>query len=130
MWSQVTFVHFTVYFLIASTRSSSTIVRTPSRNSRNIVTLFPCLFVKASTTIRSCDTHLHLVTPPVEPTVTVMKADSHLQVDPSTVCHRCEKCFRSSGTRVDRKSCVVRRSMQTLRARVRSLDRPPTPTHR
>ena len=23
---------------------------------------------------------------PVEPTVTVMKADSHLQVDPSTVC--------------------------------------------
>ena len=23
---------------------------------------------------------------PVEPTVTVMKADSHLQIDPSTVC--------------------------------------------
>ena len=37
----------------------------------------------------------------VEPTVTVMKADSHLQIDPSTVCHRCEKCFRTSGTRVD-----------------------------
>ena len=37
-----------------------TIDRTPSRNSRNIVTLFPCLFVKASTTIRSCGTHLHL----------------------------------------------------------------------
>ena len=27
---------------------------------------------------------------PVEPTVTVMKADSHLQIDP---CHRCEKCL-------------------------------------
>ena len=38
-------------------RSSSTIDRTPSRNSRNIVTLFPCLFVMASTTIRSCGTH-------------------------------------------------------------------------
>ena len=36
----------------------------------------------------------------VEPTVTVMKADSHLQIDPSTVCHRCEKCFRSFGTRI------------------------------
>ena len=24
---------------------------------------------------------------PVEPTVTVMKADSHLQIDPSCVCH-------------------------------------------
>ena len=42
--------------IIASSRSSSTIDRTPSRNSRNIVTLFPCL----STTIRSCGTHLHL----------------------------------------------------------------------
>ena len=46
-------------FLIASSRSSSTIDRTPSRSSRNIVTLFPCLFVKASTTIRLCGTHLH-----------------------------------------------------------------------
>ena len=45
---------------IASSRSSSTIDKTPSRNSRNIVTLFPRLFVKASTTIRSCGTHLHL----------------------------------------------------------------------
>ena len=42
---------------------------------------------------------------PVEPTVTAMKADSHLQIDPSTVvCHRCEKCFRSSGTRIDGRS--------------------------
>ena len=40
---------------------------------------------------------------PVEPTVTVMKADSHLQIDPSTVCvcHRCEKRVRSSGARID-----------------------------
>ena len=37
---------------------------------------------------------------PVEPTVTVMKA----QIDPSTVCHRCEKRWRN---------------MQTLRARCR-----------
>ena len=41
---------------------------------------------------------------PVEPTATVMKADSHLQIDPSTVCHRCEKCFRSSATRIDGRS--------------------------
>ena len=42
---------------------------------------------------------------PVEPTVTVMKADSHLQIDPSTVvCHRCEKCSRSSGARIDGRS--------------------------
>ena len=42
---------------------------------------------------------------PAEPTVTVMKADSYLQIDPSnSVCHRCEKCFRSSGTRVDGRS--------------------------
>ena len=42
---------------------------------------------------------------PVEPTVTVMLADSHLQIDPSTgVRHRCEKCLRSSGTRIDGRS--------------------------
>ena len=51
---------FRVTFLIASSWSSSTIERTPPRNSRSIVFLFPCLFVKASTTIRSCGTHLHL----------------------------------------------------------------------
>ena len=28
---------------------------------------------------------------PAEPTVAVMKADSRLQVDPSSVCHRCQK---------------------------------------
>ena len=60
MWSQVTFVRSRYTFLIVSSRSSYTIDRTPSRNSRTIVTLFPCLFVKASTTIRSCRTHLHL----------------------------------------------------------------------
>ena len=38
----------------------NTIERTPSRKSCKIVTLFPCLFVKASTTIRSWDTHLRL----------------------------------------------------------------------
>ena len=37
--------------------------------------------------------------------MTVMKADSHLQVDQSTVCViDAKKCFRSSGTRVDRRS--------------------------
>ena len=41
---------------------------------------------------------------PVEPTVTAIKADSHLQIDPSTVCHRCEKCFRSSGAKIDGRS--------------------------
>ena len=40
---------------------------------------------------------------PTEPTVTVMKADSHLQVHPSAVCV----------------ICVIRSSMQTLRARCR-----------
>ena len=41
---------------------------------------------------------------PVEPTVTVMKADSHLQIDPSTVCV------------IDAKSAfdhLVRESLQT-----------------
>ena len=35
-----------------------------------------------------------------------MKEDSHLQIDPSTVCvcHRCEKYFRSSGPRIDGRS--------------------------
>ena len=42
---------------------------------------------------------------PVEPTVTVMKADSHLQIDASTVCViDAKKCFRSSGTRIDGRS--------------------------
>ena len=42
---------------------------------------------------------------PVEPTVTVMKADSHLQIDPSTVCViDAKSAFRSSGTRVDGRS--------------------------
>ena len=34
------------------------------------------------------------ITPPVEPTVTVMRAESHLQIDLFTVCHRCEKRIR------------------------------------
>ena len=39
----------------------------------------------------------------VEPTVTVMKADTHLQIYPSTVCViDAKKCFRSSGTKVRR----------------------------
>ena len=52
---------------------------------------------------------------PVEPTVTVMKADSHLQVDPSTRCLARE----STGGHCRRRAqelCVIRRSMQTLRA--------------
>ena len=65
---------------------------------------------------------------PVEPTVTVMKADSHLQIDPSTVCViDAESAFdhlvrESTGGRCRRTAqelCVIRRSMQTLRARCR-----------
>ena len=65
---------------------------------------------------------------PAQPTVTVMKADSHLQIDPSTVCVIDAKCaFRSSVRestgvhcrRTAQELCVIRRSMQTLRARCR-----------
>ena len=59
-WFFVDRSRFPVFFPVASSWSSSTIDKTPSRNSRTIVTLFPCLFVKASTTIRSCGTNLHL----------------------------------------------------------------------
>ena len=65
---------------------------------------------------------------PVEPTVTVMKADSHLQIDPSPVCVIDEKSAfdhlvrESTGghcRRTAQELCVIRRSMQTLRARCR-----------
>ena len=65
---------------------------------------------------------------PVEPTVTVMKADSRLQVDPSTVWVIDAKCAfdhlarESTGghcRRTAQELCVIRRSMQTLRARCR-----------
>ena len=64
---------------------------------------------------------------PVEPTVTVMKADSHLQIDPSTVCVMEAKVlsiiwFENTGghrRRTAQELCVIRRSMQTLRARCR-----------
>ena len=65
---------------------------------------------------------------PVEPTVTVMKADSHLQVDPSTVCvidaksafdHLVRESTGGHGRRTPQQLCVIRRSMQTLRARCR-----------
>ena len=50
---------------------------------------------------------------PEEPTVTVKKADSHLQVDPSAVCViDAKKCLRPSGTRVNW------RSLQADRARI------------
>ena len=48
-----------------------------------------------------------------EPTVTVMKADSHLQlIHPPYVCHRCQERFRPSCAR------VTWRSLQTDRARI------------
>ena len=65
---------------------------------------------------------------PVEPTVTVMKADSHLQIDPSTVCvidaksafgHLVRESTGGHGRRTAQELCVIRRSMQTLRARCR-----------
>ena len=61
---------------------------------------------------------------PAEPTVTVMKADSRLQVDPSTVCvidakSAFDHVVRESTGRTAQEVCVIRRSMQTLRARCR-----------
>ena len=63
---------------------------------------------------------------PVEPTVTVMKADSHLQIDPSTVCvidaksafdHLIRESTGGHWRRTAQELCVIRRSMQALRAR-------------
>ena len=68
------------------------------------------------------------ISPPVEPTVTVMKADSHLQIDPSTVCvidaksafdHLVRESTGGHCRRTAQELCVIRRSMQTLRARCR-----------
>ena len=65
---------------------------------------------------------------PVEPTVTVMKADNHLQIDPSTVCvidaksafdHLVRESTGGHCRRTAQELCVIRRSMQTLRARCR-----------
>ena len=65
---------------------------------------------------------------PAEPTVTVMKADSRLQVDPSTVCvidaksafdHPVPESTGSHCKRTAQELCVTRRSMQALRARCR-----------
>ena len=68
------------------------------------------------------------ISPPVDPTVTVMKADSHLQIDPSTVCvidaksafdHLVRESTGGHCRRTAQELCVIRRSMQTLRARCR-----------
>ena len=65
---------------------------------------------------------------PVKPTVTVMKADSRLQVDPSTVCvidaksasdHLVRESTGGHCRRSAQELFVIRRSMQTLRARCR-----------
>ena len=64
---------------------------------------------------------------PAEPMATVMKADSRLQIDPSTVCVIVKSAFdhlvrESTGGRCRRTAqelCVMRRSMRTLRARCR-----------
>ena len=54
---------------------------------------------------------------PAEPTVTVMKADSHLQVDSSTVCvvdaksaldHQVRESTGGHGRRTAQESCVIR----------------------
>ena len=61
----------------------------------------------------------------VELTLTVMKADSHLQIDPSTVCvidarsafdHLVRESTGGQCRRTAQELCVIRRSMQTLRA--------------
>ena len=63
------------------------------------------------------------ITPPA-----VMKADSHLQIDPSTVCaidaksafdHLVRESSGGHCRRTAQELCVIRRSMQTLRARCR-----------
>ena len=65
---------------------------------------------------------------PAEPTVTVMKADSRLQIDPSTVCvidaksvfdHLVRDSTGGHCRRTAQELCVIRRSMQALRARCR-----------
>ena len=65
---------------------------------------------------------------PAEPTVTVMKADSHLQIDPSTVCvidaksafdHLVRESTGGHCRRTAQEFCVIRRNIQTLRARCR-----------
>ena len=57
-----------------------------------------------------------------------MKADSHLQIDPSTVCvidaksafgHLVRESTGGHFRRTAQELCVIRRSMQTLRARCR-----------
>ena len=67
---------------------------------------------------------------PAEPTVTFMKVDSHLQVDPSTMCvidaksasdHLVRESTGGQCRRTAQELCVIRRSMQTLRARCRWL---------
>ena len=56
---------------------------------------------------------------PVEPTKTVMKADSHLQIDPSTQCVIDAKSAFDHLVRTAQELYVTRRSMQTLRTRCR-----------
>ena len=63
---------------------------------------------------------------PAEPTVTVMKADSHLQVDPPTVCVIDAKSAfdhlvrESTGDHcwTAQELCVIRRSMQTFEGEI------------
>ena len=87
--------------------------------------------VLESTVYQDYEPSLHrrrAISIPVEPTVTVMKADSHLQVDPSTVCvidaksafdHLARESTGGHCRRTAQELCVIRRSMQTLRARCR-----------
>ena len=69
-----------------------------------------------------------LISLPPESTVAVMKADSHIQIDPSTVCvtdaksafdHLVRESTGGHCRRTAQDLCVNRRSMQTLRARCR-----------
>ena len=87
--------------------------------------------VSESAVYQDYDPSLHRrksITLPVEPTVTVMKADSRLQVDPSTVRvidsksafdHLVRESTGGHCRRTAQELCVIRRSMQTLRARCR-----------
>ena len=80
---------------------------------------------------QNCEPSLHRrksISLPAEPTVAIMKADSHLQVHPSTVCvidtksafdHLVRESTGGHCRRTAQELCVIRRSMKTLMVRCR-----------
>ena len=84
-----------------------------------------------SAVYQDCEPSLHrrkLISLPAEPTVSVMQADCHIQGDPSTVCvtdaksafdHLVRESTGGLCRRTAQELCVIKRSMQTLRARCR-----------